>query len=223
MQSALVGRIWKAAEYVLPTSNLIYTACNAILLPALSIALPRMGICRYAPRTAIYNPLDAFRLSIPSLHLLQIIMKIQLLINHWNCNTPISKLLQFLFKAWAMVLGTMQPHLLTKEQCKALAEPNWWQGLYVSLREYEQHLMFVSGLEREETKIIPFLASWIPIEDLCIINWVCLYLGITMLQDLFEHDAILKQSVLTPSRHHHSWQNGNWPVTKPLSSQEFFL
>ena len=76
IELALLHQIWKVAEYVLLSLTTSKAECHQIVSLALMVALPRMGICKYAPRDAIYNPKEGLGLGVPLLHMLQLIVKI---------------------------------------------------------------------------------------------------------------------------------------------------
>lgn len=102
--------------------------------------------------------------------MLQAILKLQMLTKHWTDTTPTSDVLHYSFEAWTVTLGTTQPHLLTTAQWDILAADNWWKVLYKNLAEYDQDFQFHSGLEQEETEIMPYLANCLDFNDLCTIN-----------------------------------------------------
>ena len=122
-----------------------------------------------------------------------------------------------------MVLGTCQPNLLSREQRRALAGKVWWEGMYSDTADYDIELELVTGLERSEREIIPFVAKWMSVENLAKINWCRIFLGVTTINELFEQGTDLKIRLLRRPTKFAKWQQGIWPVTKPPSKDEFDL
>ena len=79
----------------------------------------------------------------------------------------------------------------------------------------------VMELERLERKIILFAATWLSLYKRQQANWCWLYFGITIIQELFSQGTDIKTRLLRKPNWHVQWQQGKWPITKPLSQKEF--
>ena len=121
--------------------------CHHIVAPTLMVALPCMGICRYAERAPLYLPEKYFGLGFHSLHILQITLQLQAILWHWNKPTVTSKLLWSSYEHWVVCVGSRFPFSLSTEVHKCLAPSNWWTSLAASVRQYLMDFKLISGLK----------------------------------------------------------------------------
>ena len=223
MWSALTGRIWKGIEYVLPCSGLSSAACRRISAKALKVSLPRMGICGYANRTALYSTHEGYGMGLMSVHMLQTMMKLQIFHRHWGTDTTTGDLLQYSYETWATSLGTCSPHRLTSRERRLLAEDNWWESLFRDVGEYKMECQLVTGLERQEDEVILRVLPWLTEDQIRQFNWVRLFFGITTMDDLIDANGNVHRRLLRKPKKTDAIQQGQFPITKPPSRKPFLL
>ena len=68
---ALNTTIWKSLSYPLAATTLLEEDCNNTMHPTIIVALPRLGLNKYFPRTVIFSPLKYQGYGLKHLHTLQ--------------------------------------------------------------------------------------------------------------------------------------------------------
>ena len=87
---ALRLTLWKTLCYPLPATTLSIEQCHTIMKPALTAALPKMGVNRHFPRALVHSPMCFHGLGLRHLHTQQAVYHLRDIINHQLSHTPVS-------------------------------------------------------------------------------------------------------------------------------------
>ncbi len=102
---ALDSTLWRTLAYPLPCTTLTKKQCDDIMAPALSQALPAMGVCRFFPRNVVHGPLTHMGLDIPHIHTLQEIARIKDTMHHSSIDTFTGQLYRGTLEAMILEVG----------------------------------------------------------------------------------------------------------------------
>lgn len=166
-------------------------------------------------------PYDGLGMDLPSLHMIQIILQLQLFAKHWRLSLPTGQLLCCSFEEWAVVLGTTSPTKLSTHRRQLLAARCWWQGLVEQIEIYELDFDLTTGLERNSLELMLVVDPWLTNNKILNFNWCRLFFGVTLVNELFAEDTTIHSHLLRRPNRNSPWQEGNWPVTKPPSQPAF--
>jgi hypothetical protein len=101
----LHSTLWKTLAYPLPCTSLTKQQCKEIMAPALTQALPAMGVCRNFPRVICHSPISVMGLGIPHIHTLQEIAHLKDIIHHSAINTFTGQLYRGNLEAMILEVG----------------------------------------------------------------------------------------------------------------------
>ena len=68
---------------------------------------------------------------------------------------------------------------------------------------------FTSGLEWDKLELIPLVAQWLDLDDLCAFNWCRIFMGITMVDELFITDQEIDPQFFQQPNCNSVWQHGH--------------
>ena len=108
---ALKTTIWRTLCYPLAATTMSEKECNHAISPALTAALPVIGLQRKISRTLLHGATQDMGLGFPNLYHEQLSSHLEMIVNHWRADTMTSRLL----------------HAATEAVWIESGDSNWWK------------------------------------------------------------------------------------------------
>ena len=188
---ALQSTLLKSLEYPLPATTLTSKECQAILWPALKIALPLSKIQRRFPRHLLHAPPSLMGLGLPSLFLTQLYQHLSVLLTHSHEQSITGHLLRSTVETLRLELGSCQsPLTLPWTQWGTFATPTWltftWQTASTYGLGVTDNTKPPSPLRSNDVTIMDFLTQrGLSIKQLTTLNHCRLYLNLFWASELY--------------------------------------